>query len=72
MYRIGFGEANARDIVSMLIKVAKQQWVRPLDYFGMNETAVKLAVDSYAAMYSLRPAGVITFKVSPLVNSVIF
>ena len=57
LIRIGFGEANARAMRNVLIKLAKQQGVSPLEYFEMNEKALKLAVDSYEAMNSLRPAG---------------
>ena len=57
LVRIGFGEANARAMGSVLIKVAKQQGISPLEYFDMNEDTLKLAVDSYAAMNAIRPAG---------------
>jgi len=57
LIRIGFGEANARAMGSVLIKVAKQQGISPLEYFSMNENTLKLAVDSYAAMNAIRPAG---------------
>ena len=57
LIRVGFGEANARAMGSVLIKVAKQQGISPLEYFSMNENTLKLAVDSYAAMNAIRPAG---------------
>ena len=57
LIRIGFGEANAKAMGSVLIKVSKQQGISPLEYFSMNENTLKLAVDSYAAMNAIRPAG---------------
>lgn len=57
LVRIGFGKPNAKAMGSVLIKVAKQQGISPLEYFNMNENTLKLAVDSYQAMNALRPAG---------------
>ena len=54
---IGYAEPAARAMGSILIKVAKQQGVSPLQYFDDNKAQLKLAVDSYEAMNALRPAG---------------
>ena len=57
LIKIGYAEPAARAMGSILIKVAKQQGINPLQYFDDNEAQVKLAVDSYIAMNALRPAG---------------
>ena len=57
LVKIGYAEPAARAMGSILIKVAKQQGVNPLQYFDDNEAQVRLAVDSYIAMNALRPAG---------------
>jgi hypothetical protein len=57
LIKIGYAEPAARAMGSILIKVAKQQGINPLQYFDDNEAQVKLAVDSYQAMNALRPAG---------------
>lgn len=54
---IGYGEPAAKSMATILIKVAKQQGVSPLQYFDDNQAQLKLAVDSYEAMNALRPAG---------------
>jgi len=55
---------------SILIKVAKQQGVSPLQYFDDNKSQLKLAVDSYEAMNALRPAGNRVGLATPIDNSV--
>jgi len=57
LVKIGFAEPAARAMGSILIKVAKQQGVNPLQYFDDNKAQLRLAVDSYEAMNALRPAG---------------
>ena len=54
---IGYAEPAAKAMGSVLIKVAKQQGINPLQYFDDNQAQLKLAVDSYEAMNALRPAG---------------
>ena len=54
---IGYGEPAAKAMGTVLIKVAKQQGVSPLQYFDDNQAQLKLAIDSYEAMNALRPAG---------------
>jgi hypothetical protein len=57
LVKIGFAEPAAKAMGSILIKVAKQQGVSPLQYFDDNQAQLRLAVDSYEAMNALRPAG---------------
>ena len=57
LVKIGYAEPAAKAMGSVLIKVAKQQGVNPLQYFDDNKAQLKLAVDSYEAMNALRPAG---------------
>lgn len=57
LVKIGFAEPAAKAMGSILIKVAKQQGVSPLQYFDDNKAQLKLATDSYEAMNALRPAG---------------
>ena len=54
---IGYAKPAAKAMGSILIKVARQQGVNPLQYFDDNQAQLKLAVDSYEAMNALRPAG---------------
>jgi len=54
---IGYGGPAAKAMGTVLIKVAKQQGVNPLQYFDDNQAQLKLAIDSYEAMNALRPAG---------------
>ena len=54
---IGYSEPAAKAMGSVLIKVAKQQGISPLQYFDDTQSQLKLAVDSYEAMNALRPAG---------------
>ncbi len=54
---IGYGEPAAKAMGTVLIKVAKQQGVSPLQYFDDNQAQLKLAIDSYEAMNALKPAG---------------
>jgi hypothetical protein len=54
---IGYGEPAAKAMGTVLIKVAKQQGISPLQYFDDNQAQLKLAIDSYEAMNALRPAG---------------
>ena len=57
LVNIGYAEPAAKAMGSILIKVAKQQGVSPLQYFDDNKAQLKLAVDSYEAMNALRPEG---------------
>jgi hypothetical protein len=54
---LGFAPANAKAMASVLLPVAKQQGVSPLDYFDNSDAALKLAVDTYNALNILRPPG---------------
>lgn len=52
---LGFSDPNARAMASVLLPVAQQQGVNPLDYFKDSDVALKLAVDTYNAINILRP-----------------
>jgi len=57
LINLGFREANAKTLASVLLPVASQQGVNPMDYFQDSELALKLAIDTYKAINVLRPAG---------------
>jgi len=69
LIKIGYSEPAARAMGTILIKVAKQQGVNPLQYFDDNNAQLKLAVDSYEAMNALRPAGNRVGLTTPVNNS---
>ena len=54
---LGFSDPNARAMASVLLPVAQEQGVNPLDYFKDSDVALKLAVDTYNAINILRPPG---------------
>lgn len=66
---IGFGKYNANAMAKVLIQVAKVQNVSPMEYFKMNENSLKLSVDSYTAINSIRPQGSKIDLKSPILNS---
>jgi len=68
LVKIGYAEAAAKAMGTVLIKVARQQGVSPLQYFDDNNAQLKLAVDSYEAMNALRPAGNRVGLTSPINN----
>ena len=57
LINLGFAEPNAKAMTSVLLPVAQQQGVNPLDYFVDSDAALKLAVDTYNAINILRPPG---------------
>lgn len=66
---IGFGKYNANAMAKVLIQVAKVQNISPMDYFKMNENSLKLSIDSYSAINSIRPQGNKIDLKSPILNS---
>lgn len=54
---IGFKKPNANAMAQVLIQVAKVQNVDPMQYFEMNLNTLKLSVDAFNAINSIRPAG---------------
>lgn len=54
---MGFGDANARTLAIVLIRVAKIDGVNPQVYFDLNMSALELAVDTYNLINQQRPAG---------------
>jgi hypothetical protein len=69
LIKIGYGEPSAKAMGTILIKVAKQQGINPLQYFDDNKAQLKLAVDSYEAMNALRPAGNRVGLATPINNA---
>lgn len=54
---IGFDELTTNALAIALIKIAKMQGVHPMSYFDMNDAAIRLAADTYAALNTVRPKG---------------
>lgn len=54
---LGFREANAKAMSSVLLKIAKDKGISPLVYFEDSDTALKLATDTYSALNLIRPSG---------------
>lgn len=69
LVKSGFKPANAKAMANVLIRVAAQQRVNPLDYFSVNDTSLKLTVDTYKTINALRPVGNRVNLVRPLSNS---
>lgn len=69
LVKSGFKPANAKAMANVLIRVAKQQSVNPMDYFSVNDNSLKLTVDTYKTMNALRPVGNRVNLVRPLNNS---
>lgn len=57
LQQLGFGEANAKALSSVLITVAKDQGIDPLVYFKESRESLKLAIDTYKTINMLRPPG---------------
>jgi hypothetical protein len=69
LVKSGFKNANAKAMANVLIRVAAQQRVNPMDYFSVNDSSLKLAIDTYQTINALRPVGNRINLVSPLNNS---
>ena len=54
---LGFKEANAKAMASVLLPVAEEQGISPMDFFTDQSAALKLAQDTYDALNLMRPAG---------------
>lgn len=57
LIQLGFKEPNAKALASVLLPVAAEQGINPLDYFQDSKAALKLANDTYDAINFLRPPG---------------
>jgi len=66
---IGFGKYNANAMAKVLIQVAKVQNISPMEYFEISENSLKLTVDSYNAVNSLRPKGSKIDLKTPILNN---
>jgi hypothetical protein len=69
LVKSGFKNANAKAMANILIRVAAQQLVNPMDYFSVNNNSLKLTVDTYQTINALRPVGNRINLVRPLNNS---
>lgn len=69
LVKAGFGEANARALAQVLIQVSAAQGVSPLSYFGVNDSSLKLTIDTYQTINALRPVGNRINLVLPKKNS---
>lgn len=54
---IGFKDANARTMASVLLQVAEIENRDPMEYFSLNEASLQLAIETYRTINSLRPKG---------------
>ena len=66
---LGFKEANARALAVVLIKVAEQQNISPMDFFSINENTLNITKQAYDAINELRPNGNRVNLVTPKNNS---
>lgn len=69
LVKSGFKNANAKAMANILIRVAAQQLVNPMDYFSVNNNSLKLTIDTYQTINALRPVGNRINLVRPLNNS---
>lgn len=69
LVKSGFKNASAKAMANVLIRVAAQQRVNPLDYFSINDNSLKLTIDTYQTINALRPVGNRVNLVRPLNNS---
>lgn len=66
---MGFGEANAKALALVLIRVAKAEGKSPQAYFDLNSSSLELAVDVYNLINQQRPVGNRIGLVKPIDNS---
>lgn len=69
LIKTGFKEANAKAMADVLIRVAREQRVNVMDYFEVNSNTLKLTVDTYQTINTLRPIGNRINLVKPLNNA---
>ena len=69
LVKSGFKDANAKAMADVLIRVAREQRVNPMDYFEVNSNTLKLTVDTYQTINTMRPVGNRINLVRPLNNS---
>jgi len=54
---LGFKQAKAKTLAIVLCSVAKTQGVNPQTYFSVNESSLKLTIDTYNTINAMRPPG---------------
>jgi hypothetical protein len=69
LQKLGFKEANARALSVVLLKVAEQQNMSPIDFFSINEHTLNITKQAYDAINELRPNGNRVNLVTPKNNS---
>lgn len=69
LIKLGFKEANAKALGLVLIKVAEQQNMSPIDFFSINENTLNITKQAYDAINELRPNGNRVNLVTPKNNS---
>jgi|TARA_R110001606_G_scaffold376007_4_gene534488 hypothetical protein len=67
--KLGFKKPNARALSVVLIKVAQQQGISPIDFFTINENTLNITKQAYEAINALRPDGSRVNLVTPKNNS---
>lgn len=55
--RAGYNAVSAATMANVLVQVAKAQGVSPFTYFELNSDTLKLTVDTYQIINSLRATG---------------
>lgn len=65
---IGFEQASATAMADILIRVARAQNVNVMEYFDLSAASLKMSVDAYKTMNSLRPQGNRVGMVTPTNN----
>ena len=55
--RAGYNTVSAATMANVLVQVAKAQGVSPFTYFELNSDTLKLTVDTYQIINSLRATG---------------
>lgn len=69
LQKLGFKPANAKALSVVLIKVAEQQNMNPMDFFSINENTLNITKQAYDAINELRPNGNRVNLVTPKNNS---
>jgi len=69
LQKIGFKKPNARALAVVLMRVAEQQNMSPIDFFSINENTLIITKQAYDAINALRPSGSRVNLVTPKNNS---
>ena len=69
LIKLGFSKPNATALTPVLMYVAKNKGIDPLEFFEINQNALNLTLDTYNAINLMRPSGSRVNIISPIVNS---